>query len=71
MKQYLLACIEYAALYGKQQRLGQILFNVLYQLYPELADNIRGTQYDPYYINSPNTEVVKRFFKYLENHGIK
>lgn len=32
-------------------RLGQTYFNVLYQYYPELADSIRSTEYDPFYVD--------------------
>jgi hypothetical protein len=32
-------------------RLGQTMFNVLYEHYPELANNIRGTEADPFYNN--------------------
>jgi hypothetical protein len=30
-------------------RLGQLLFNSLYEVKPRLANLIRGTRYDPYY----------------------
>lgn len=30
-------------------RWGQALFNALYELFPEVADSIRGGEYDPFY----------------------
>ena len=33
-------------------RLGQALFNVLADSHPEIADYVRGTEFDPYYDNS-------------------
>ena len=33
-------------------RKGQAYFNYLYQLHPDVADEIRGTEYDPFYLNS-------------------
>ena len=33
-------------------RKGQTLFNALYEIYPELADEMRGTQFDPFYDDS-------------------
>lgn len=32
-----------------QQRLGQWAFNLLYSAYPEIADYLRGSQYDPFH----------------------
>lgn len=31
------------------ERYGQAFFNVLYQVRPEIADEIRGTSLDPFY----------------------
>ena len=44
-------------------RLGQQLFNNLYDINPELANNIRGTKYDPFY----NDDVIPEFLKYIQN----
>ena len=33
-------------------RKGQAYFNYLYQLHPDVANEIRGTEYDPFYLNS-------------------
>lgn len=30
-------------------RWGQAMFNALYELYPEVAETVRGTEYDPFY----------------------
>jgi hypothetical protein len=42
-------------------REGQCLFNTLYQLYPELADSLRGTEFDPFY----NDKIIDKFLKYI------
>lgn len=44
-------------------RIGQTYFNVLYQLYPDLADEIRGSSIDPFHTN--NEEKLYDFFKYI------
>ncbi len=42
-------------------RFGQAVFNYLYQFYPELAEKIRGTEYDPFH----NSFNVERMFNYF------
>lgn len=37
-------------------RKGQALFNTLYELYPDIADDIRGTEIDPFHVD---TRIVK------------
>ncbi len=37
---------------NSKQRLGQCLFNSLYEFDPKLADSIRGTDKDPFHNNS-------------------
>ena len=42
-----------------QLRLGQAHFNKLYEFYPELANEIRGTKNDPYYLDVRVTDFIK------------
>jgi len=45
-------------------RYGQVLFNVLYEMKPKIANEIRGTNSDPFYFTKgPKTY---RFIKWLE-----
>lgn len=51
--------------YGRNtpnQRYGQAMFNRLMELYPEIADTVRGTMADPFYATSGNDDRVKRFW---------
>ena len=44
--------VDYSATYqhaATTQRTGQYFFNRLYDFRPDLADQIRGTEYDPFY----------------------
>ena len=34
-----------------KQRIGQKAFNDLYESNPKIADAIRGTEYDPFYVD--------------------
>lgn len=45
-------------------RLGQSYFNVLYTYYPDKADSIRGTEYDPYH--KSNNQLQPFFDKLSE-----
>ena len=42
-------------------RKGQIMFNVLYEVKPELADKIRSSNIDPFY----NDNNIPEFMKYI------
>ena len=44
-------------------RRGQTVFNTLYELYPDIADDIRGTQLDPFY----NDSNVIKCLKYIHS----
>lgn len=48
---YLIECIEKQKLHP-EWRIGQTYFNVLYEMKPVLADQIRGGQLDPFYKHS-------------------
>lgn len=42
-------------------RIGQSFFNSLYIMYPEIADEIRGTKYDPFH----RTEVMADCIEFI------
>ena len=42
-------------------RIGQTMFNVLYEMFPVLANTIRGTSKDPFY----NDDNVEEFLLWL------
>lgn len=44
-----------------RERYGQAYFNALHTLAPEIANEIRGTEADPFYLN----ENIEAFFNYL------
>jgi len=48
-------------------RYGQALFNTLDLRYPSIANMVRGSNVDPYYVND-DSEVIKQFFEYLANN---
>jgi len=61
---------EYMIAIGQKEkprnwRYGQFLFNTLYDMYPEVANEIRGTDKDPFYADKATDERVQKFFKYL------
>ena len=43
------------------QRKGQALFNTLAYIHPKLADEIRGTEFDPFYDNGK----IPKFWEFL------
>lgn len=47
-----------------QQRYGQALFNHLQAHKPDLANDVRGREMDPFY----NTALVAVFLKYVGEH---
>lgn len=47
-------------------RVGQYLFNYLYQINPDLADLIRGTENDPFYLD--NDDRISKFWKFVEEN---
>ena len=46
-------------------RTGQAYFNALSELYPEIAELIRATDYDPFY----DDKKLIKFFDYLESYN--
>lgn len=47
-------------------RLGQTLFNCLYDLFPDVADRIRGTNKDPFY----NNDLIKEFLEEILEESV-
>ena len=43
-------------------RKGQMLFNLLHQQYPKLADMVKGTENDPFY----NDNLLSNFFNFIQ-----
>ena len=43
-------------------RIGQCLFNLLYENNHELADSVRGTQNDPFYSDDYTSQKIKDFY---------
>ena len=61
--------IEAPLLYPEWRK-GQAYFNYLYQLHPDVADEIRGTEYDPFYADhkkDPEKEINK-FLEYISKN---
>lgn len=50
---------KHARLNG-EQRLGQVYFNLLYEMRPDIANNLRGAIIDPFY-KERITQVVHDF----------
>ena len=54
-------------------RYGQTLFNVLYENDPEAANSIRGTEFDPFYLEPGNARMLffwNWYYGYYYNTGI-
>jgi hypothetical protein len=61
------------ALRGPGIRVGQAWFNELYRLRPDLADQIRATNIDPFFSNDP--EALLKAYEWLQGvtdlYGVK
>lgn len=51
-----------------QWRYGQALFNTLSMHNPVIADMVRGSQFDPYYVEEDST-TINLFLEYIQNNG--
>jgi len=51
---------------NKNWRYGQVLFNCLVEIRPDLSEQIRGTDKDPFYENAFNSEKIQNFFAFIE-----
>ena len=47
-------------------RKGQTLFNILYEQYPDIANQIRSTENDPFYLD----KRIDNFFNEIKKHLI-
>lgn len=60
-------CAKVMAEYSKPENLnwryGQITFNILAQERPDLSEEIRGTEMDPFYTKDP--EKIANFYNWL------
>mgnify|MGYP007044129973 CR=1 FL=1 len=61
MKEYLIKVAELQK-YNTLWRNGQTHFNVLSDLYPEIAEKVRGTKIDPFH----NDKVLPEFLSFVE-----
>lgn len=50
------------------ERYGQAIFNHLLTVRPDLAEQIRGTDKDPFYCKVPWADQYRRFVAFLETH---
>jgi len=57
LTEYIKAVILYGDYYCL--RSGQAFFNVLHRDYPELAEEIRGTELDPFYDSGKNDKFIE------------
>ena len=57
-----------ARLLHPEWREGQAYFNLLAKDYPEIAEKIRGTEYDPYYADHMKNpqERIDKFLNYIQ-----
>ena len=48
---------------ANQWRYGQTLMNVLYDVWPEKYNEIKGTSYDCFYTNLPIKDTINKLYK--------
>lgn len=53
------------------ERIGQAFFNILHVNYPEVADSIRGTDYDPFNMESVSQASQDRVAFLINEAGIQ
>lgn len=51
-----------------EQRRGQAYFNGLYNTRPDLADQIRGTEFDPFSDDNKVTEFLRWVYQHTQQH---
>jgi len=53
-----------------KERYGQALFNQLVEVRPDLSEQIRGTDADPFYLKGPSDNYAKwdRFIRFVEKN---
>lgn len=62
VKAYMQRHYQFGTNQDKDYRLGQAYFNALYEIYPEVADLIRGTPADPFYAQVFTDRRFELFF---------
>lgn len=60
--------INQAASAHKDWRLGQAAFNVLAEVRPDLAEQVRGKRLDPFYANKVDDRRFVAFVEFLETN---
>jgi hypothetical protein len=58
--------IVYKRFYKTEERFGQACFNVLAEVKPDLAERVRGTKIDPFYIDERFPEFEQFLTQNLE-----
>ena len=63
MNEFIVQFQRLVEIYERQgQRFGQACFNALYELDPEVANMIRGTDADPFYATVLDSTRIAKFF---------
>ena len=55
-------------LHAERWRYGQIMFNHLLTVKPELAERVRAQSYDPFYCDSPADPRFDAFVEFIETN---
>jgi hypothetical protein len=53
------------------ERIGQAFFNILHINYPEIANSIRGTEYDPFHFDSVSKATRDKVAELINEAGIQ
>lgn len=53
---------------GQRQRYGQIAFNMLAHIRPDLSERVRGSDMDPFYATHTDDDKLRRFREFLETN---
>ncbi len=56
---------------GSGQRYGQLVFNHLCEVRPDLSEQVRGTDMDPFYVDRLNHPNWDRFVAFIESNWYK
>lgn len=56
---------------GPKERIGQAFFNHLLMVRPDIAEEIRATDADPFYLTEAKGPVWDNFVKHLEKRWLK
>lgn len=53
------------------ERIGQAFFNILHVNYPEVADSIKGSEHDPFYLDLVSEATQDRVAELINEAGIQ